>query len=110
MTQRLRPTASRQFSITSPALLLSQEAETATMKLQMFLSCKMSTLKLQTSGDQNDGMCLNPIAVVFVSLISSLYKGEAFLSPGGKLILGIGILGMGVLGSGIVFNLYGMTK
>lgn len=80
------------------------------MKLQMFLSCKMSTLKLQTSGDPNDGMCLNPIAVVFVSLISSLYKGEAFLSTGGKLILVIGILGMGVLGSGIVFNLYGMTK
>lgn len=108
MTQRLRLTASRQFSITSPALLLSQEAETATMKLQMFLSCKMSTLKLQTSGDQYDGMCLNSIAVVFVSLISSLYKSEAFLSTGGKLIWGIGILGMGVLGG--VFNFYGMTK
>lgn len=74
MTQRLNPTASCQSSVTSLALLLTQQAEVATMELQMFLlmwdgraQAPKYTFDSERQPSKKFGMWLGHIAKLFFS-------------------------------------------
>lgn len=110
MTQRLRPTATGQFSVISQALLLSQQAEVATMELQAFPSCKMSTRTLQNTllaiGMMEYVRTLWPALHVFLFSWLSEGRQEGFVSTSGKPTWATGKLEMCV----IVLSLYRMAS